>query len=123
MAYLNFGQNVPLENQAIVQRLYMNNLQHQNLMMMGMGYLVLRDRRRRRREREEAEQAARQRRPRRWYTRPWVLGRQMHSQYRNIFEEMDAQCQGDYMAYVRMDRDSFHKLLQRVGPRIRVHNR
>lgn len=117
MAYLNFGQNVALEN---LQRLYVNNLQQQNLMMMGLGYLVLRDRRRRR---EEAEQAARQRRPRRWYTKPWVLGRQMHSQYRNIFEEMDAHCQGDYMAYVRMDRDSFHEVLERVGPRIRVHNR
>lgn len=118
MANLNFGQNVALQN---VNRLYVNHLQQQNLMMMGLGYLVLRDRRRRRREREEA--AARQRRPRRWYTKPWVLGRQMHSQYRNIFEEMDAHCQGDYMGYVRMDRDSFREVLERVAPRIRKHNR
>lgn len=118
MAYLNLVQNVALQNDNIVQRLFVNNLQQQNLMMLGLGYLVLRDRRRRRQEREQQA-----RRPRRWYTKPWVLGRQMHSQYRNLFEEMDADCQGDYMSYVRMDRESFHELLERVGPRIRVHNR
>lgn len=121
MAYLNHLNNVRNVNRENVNRLYANNLRQENLMMLGLGYLVLRDRRRRRIEREEAE--ARQRRARRWYVKPWVLGREVHSQFRNIFEEMDAACQGDYMAYVRMDRESFHEVLQRITPRIRKSTR
>lgn len=80
------------------------------------GVLALR-RRRRARERAQAQQRP-PRRPRRWYVKPWVVGRGVHSQYRNLFEELDEQFDEDYRSYVRMDRQLFHEVLQRVAPRI-----
>lgn len=69
--------------------------------------------RRRRRVRQEHQRAAR-----RWWVKPWVLAREVHSQYANLFEELDLEFDMDYRAYVRMDRNLFSEILERVGPRI-----
>lgn len=69
--------------------------------------------RRRRREREEN-----QRQPRRWWVKPWVQRRQMQGQYYHLFEELDRETLMDYKGYIRIDRELFAEILQRVGPRI-----
>lgn len=97
------------------------NLEQQNIVILGV--LALRDRDRRRREREREQAAARERRRRRWWVKPWVLERGVHSQYRNIFEWLDGEFQEDYMSYIRMDRESFHEILERVAPRLRKNPR
>ena len=115
MALRNVAQDVALAN---LQRDLIANREQQNILLLGIMAL-----RRRRRRRREEEQAARQRRPRRWWVKPWVRGREVHSQYRNLFEELDEEVEGDYMSYVRMDRNSFAEVLHRVAPRLRKNPR
>ena len=82
-------------------------------------------RRENRRRREQAAQRPRQ--PRRWQVKPWLRTREMHSQYSNIFQRLDEFVEqfggGDYMGFVRMDRNTFAEVLERVGPRLRKHPR
>lgn len=63
-------------------------------------------------------QQQRERRRRRWWVRPWVLRRQIFGQYETLFQELERESRGDFQAYLRMDRDIFAELLQRIEPRI-----
>ena len=116
MAAMNEAQEAVLAN---LHRIQQNNLEQQNILLLGV--LAVRRRRRERmlrREREEQAGRARAPRPRRWYTKGWVLGRSVHSQYENLFEQLDRECRGDYVSYIRMDRNTFAEILRRVAPRI-----
>ena len=75
------------------------------------------------RRREEDQARGRERRPRRWWVKPWIARRPLHGQYYQLFEELDRECEADYMAYVRVDRNTFAELLARVGPRIQMSQR
>lgn len=112
MALVNFVQGGGL---ADLNRQVRETLEQQNILLLMA--VALRRRRNRRREREQAAQRAR--RPRRWWVKPWVRTREMHSQYRNVFERLEEECHGDYMTYVRMDQDTFTEILHRVEPRLR----
>ena len=58
------------------------------------------------------------RRARRWWVRPWIERRRLFGQYDTLFQELDRESGGDYMGYIRMDRNLFSELLLRVTPRI-----
>ena len=73
------------------------------------------------RRRREAQQP--QRRPRSCWVTPWVRMRPMQGQYYHIFEELDRRCGLDYKSYIRLDRNLFHEVLQRVAPRITKSDR
>lgn len=47
----------------------------------------------------------------------------MLGQYDTLFQELDRECQGDYMNFIRLDRNVFHEVLQRVAPRIAMNDR
>ena len=67
----------------------------------------------------QARQQLRQgRRQRRWWVRPWIQRRRLFGQYDTLFQELERESQGDYVGYIRMDRDLFVELLDRVTPRI-----
>ena len=57
-------------------------------------------------------------RRRRYWVRPWIERRHLYGQYDTLFAELDRESGGDYMSYIRMDRNTFAEILQRVGPRI-----
>ena len=59
----------------------------------------------------------RQRR-RRFWVRPWVERRRIFGQYETLFQELERESRGDFHSYLRMDRETFAELLQRVEPRI-----
>ena len=59
-----------------------------------------------------------ERRRRRWWVKPWITRRPMLGQYDTLFAELDRESQGDYFAYLRMDRNLFAEVLRRVAPRI-----
>lgn len=86
------------------------NRRNQNVMLLAVLAL-----RRRRREREERRN---RRAPRRWWVKPWVRDRAIHSQYDHLFQQLDQECDMDYKSYVRMDRNTFAELLNRIAPRI-----
>ena len=83
-----------------------------NRMQRRVLLLAIIEHRQRQRDREQG------RRPRRWWQKLWVERRRDYSQYYNLFEILDRQFQGDYQAYMRLDRDLFGEVLRRVGPRI-----
>jgi hypothetical protein len=58
------------------------------------------------------------RRERRWWVRPWIQRRPFLGQYETLFAELDRESHGDYMAFIRIDRNLFAEVLQRVSPRI-----
>jgi len=60
----------------------------------------------------------RQRRRRRFWVRPWVERRRIFGQYETLFQELERESRGDFHSYLRMDRETFAELLQRVEPRI-----
>lgn len=118
MALRNLAQRVAIID---MQTQLLENQREQNVLLL---VAVALRRRRNRRRREEAAQRPRQ--PRRWWVKPWVRTREMQSQYANIFQSLDQivdQCAGDYMGYVRMDRNMFAEILHRVTPRIRKNPR
>jgi hypothetical protein len=59
----------------------------------------------------------RQRR-RRYWVKPWLTRRPLFGQYETLFQELDQQSAGDYFGFIRMDRNVFAEVLQRVAPRI-----
>ena len=59
----------------------------------------------------------RQRR-RRYWVKPWLTRRPLLGQYETLFQELDQQSAGDYFGFIRMDRNMFAEVLQRVAPRI-----
>ena len=58
------------------------------------------------------------RRKRRWWVKPWIQRRRLYGQYDTLFQELDRESRGDYLSYVRMDRNMFAELLYRIAPRI-----
>ena len=64
----------------------------------------------------------RRRRRRRYWVRPWLQRRPMLGQYDTLFQELDRECQGDYMNSIRLDRNVFNEVLQRVAPRIAMND-
>ena len=93
-----------LDRQLAANRRDLNNML---LALLGL--------RRRRRQREERRKRIA---PRRWWVKPWVRDRVIHSQYGNLFQQLDQECDMDYKSYVRLDRNTFAELLQRIAPRI-----
>lgn len=59
----------------------------------------------------------RQRR-RRYWVKPWLTRRHLFGQYETLFQELDQEAAGDYLGFIRMDRNLFAEVLQRVAPRI-----
>ena len=113
MAVRNLAQRIAILD---MQRQLLENQQDQNMLLLIAVAL------RRRRNRRLEEAARRPRQPRRWWVKPWVRTREMQSQYANIFQSLDEiveQCEGDYMGYVRMDRNIFAEILHKVEPYIR----
>ncbi len=50
--------------------------------------------------------------------KPWLIRRTMIGQYHTLFRELDLECAGDHMNYIRMARNLFHEVLHCVLPRI-----
>lgn len=82
-------------------------VEHQREQRMGQDALVLMIYRRQMR-----------RRRRRYWVKPWLSRRPILGQYDTLFQELDRESQGDYMGFIRLDRNLFHEILQRVAPRI-----
>ena len=59
-----------------------------------------------------------ERRERRFWVKPWLQRRTMLGQYDTLFQELDRESAGDYFGYIRMDRNLFAEILQRVAQRI-----
>lgn len=60
----------------------------------------------------------RQRRRRRYWVKPWLTRRHLFGQYETLFHELDEQAAGDYLGFIRMDRNLFAEVLDRVAPLI-----
>ena len=67
---------------------------------------------------EQERNAERVRRKRRWWVRPWLTRRSLFGQYETLMLELRLEHHGDFKAFLRMEPQLFHELLQRVGPRI-----
>ena len=106
MALWQAPQHIALRD---LEEIVARNNQNQQVMLMA----VLAARRQ-----EEEQQQARARRPRRWWVKPWVARRPLHGQYHHLFQELDEEFDMDYVSYMRVDRNMFAELIQRVGPRI-----
>lgn len=107
MDMYSFTQRHALED---MDRQLAANRREQNVMLIAVMAL-----RRRRRQREERRN---RRAPRRWWVKPWVRDRQIHSQYANLFQQLDQEFDMDYRSYVRLDRNTFNEVLTRIAPRI-----
>ena len=59
-----------------------------------------------------------QRARRRFWVKPWLQRKPRLGQYETLFQELDRESEGDYMGFMRMDRNLFAEVLQRVEPRI-----
>ena len=105
MAFAQVPQRLAIENMH-----RMRDLQDDDDDILLLAVLALR---RRRRQREEQGRMAR-----RWWVKPWIRQRPIHSQFYTIFEELDLEVDEDYRGYVRIDRNMFAQILQRIEPRI-----
>lgn len=74
------------------------------------------------RQRQRREQN-RERRERRWWCKPWVERRIDMGQYHKLFTFLDREFNEDYQEYLRVDRNLFGEILQRVAPRITKSDR
>ena len=77
--------------------------------------LLLRRRQRRRRQREHM---ARNRKPRRFWVRPWLLRRELYGQYDTLMQELAAEDIDGYISFQRICPELFQELLSMVGPAI-----
>ena len=66
----------------------------------------------------QRRQENRERMERRWWCKPWVERRVDLGQYHKLFTFLDTEFQEDYQEYLRLDREVFGEVLQRVAPRI-----
>jgi len=64
------------------------------------------------------QQRRRQRRRRSCWVRPWIERRHLFGQYETLFHELERESRGDFHSYMRMDKETFAEILQRVEPRI-----
>lgn len=58
------------------------------------------------------------RRVRRWWVKPWIQRRRFFGQYQTLFTELEREFHGDFMGFIRIDRNLFAEVLQRIAPRI-----
>ena len=63
------------------------------------------------------------RRRRRWWVRPWIERRVLFGQYDTLMLELERECQGDFVNYLRMEPGMFYELLMRITPRIKKSTR
>ena len=68
---------------------------------------------------EEELQAVRQRRPRRYWVRPWIQRRSLYGQYETLMAELRRESPEDFKAYLRVDCQLFREMYERVCPLIR----
>ena len=73
-------------------RLLNLRLQLQDFQQRHMGMLALLIRRRQRHERQR----------RRWWVWPWIERRMLFGQYHTLMMELERECQGDFVNYMRM---------------------
>lgn len=75
---------------------------------------------RRRRQRQRQGRAVK-----RWWVKPWtsIERRIEFGPYYNLIQELDRECAEDYRAYLRMDRNMFGEVLERIAPRITKSDR
>ena len=59
-----------------------------------------------------------QRALRRFCVKSWLQRRPRLGQYETLFQALDRESDGDYMGFIRMDRNLFAEVVQRVEPRI-----
>jgi len=69
-------------------------------------------------EERARERAARERRPRTMWVRPWLQRRTLLGQHDRLMAELQREAPADFKGYIRMEPELFHELLTRVGPRI-----
>lgn len=102
---------VPPQRLALhdLQLLLLENDRHRLNLMIAIAAVELRN--------LEADQRPPRRR-RRWQVKPWVGRRKLTGQYYHLFEELDRETHMDYHSYVRMSRNDFHELVERLTPRI-----
>lgn len=60
---------------------------------------------------------------RRWWVKPWIERRILFGQYETLMREIERECQGDFLNYLRMPPVMFYELLQRITPRIQKSER
>jgi hypothetical protein len=58
------------------------------------------------------------RRPRRFWVRPWIERRCFFGQYDTLMMELEREHHGDFLNYLRMEPAMFHELLEKLSPRI-----
>lgn len=85
-------------------------LEEEELLLLAAAASLLIARRRRRRRRA--------RRPRRYWTRPWLIRRPQYGQYECLMAELAREDRPGFQNFQRVDPDLFQELLARVGPRI-----
>lgn len=61
-------------------------------------------------------------RPRKFWSRPWLLRRPLFGQYEQLMSELAREDIPGFKNFLRVEPDLFHELLQRVGPRIERQN-
>ena len=72
---------------------------------------------------EEERQGEMLHRRRRWWVRPWLMRRPLYGQYETLMAELMREHHGDFKAFLRIEPEMFHELLQCVGPRIERNNK
>ena len=58
------------------------------------------------------------RRPRQYWTRPWIARRLQFGHYHNLMAELERESHGDFVSFLRMEPAMFYELLERITPRI-----
>ena len=101
---------------VVPQRLALQDLEEllqQNRRDHRILLLAILARRRRQRQREGRGR-------KRWWVKPWtsIERRIVFGPYYNLIEELDRECQEDYRSYLRMDRNMFGEVLERIAPMI-----
>ena len=66
----------------------------------------------------ERERQRAPRRRRRWWVRDWILRRPLFGQFETLLRELENEHASDFKSFLRMEPALWHKLLERVGPRI-----
>jgi hypothetical protein len=91
----------------------LNRRREQLLQQRDVVLLAIVIRRRQRYERQR----------RRWWVKPWIDRRMFFGQYHTLMTELERECQGDFMNYMRMSPEMFRELEQRISPRIQKSTR
>ena len=66
----------------------------------------------------DGEKTARRRKRRSVWVKPWLLRRPIYGQYEKLMAELVGEDVNSFKNFMRMDPDTFHEILTRIGPRI-----